>query len=116
VSVELAAKETHNIPRKLADGRFHDELELHFADEERFFLIKLWKHKCPCFQCPVLQKKMIDGKFRYRVSCQDAEKLELQIAVELGFPSATHQDPTPWLSSSKQAIAHWKVLNKLLGP
>jgi hypothetical protein len=112
MSLELTVAETHNFPRTLPPS-VEEHAEFHFPDEWRFIFLSLWeKFKCPCFGEPVLERKWVEGKLQYRVFCRDSEENTTGIALALRYPS-NHQESTPWMPSSKDAIAHWKVVRAL---
>lgn len=90
------------------------QIELPITNEDRLHDIAegLWsRYRCICGNAAIVQKR----KNQFRVCCR---------FVALGSPGdlrkvgdgSKHSEPTPWLSSSPDAIQHWKVVCLLNRP
>lgn len=90
------------------------QMELAMPDEERALTILKYP-SCSCGYNAAVVRKLDEstGRPKYRVECSTTA-LNQRLVDIYGNPTCmTHEDPTPWLKSSADAVQHWKLVRAL---
>lgn len=93
--------------------------ELHLPDERRRFTLAPSMPGCSCGHQAALERGFVareeGGGFQqsFRVCCSLQASGGLSAADDGWLYQGVHTEATPWLSSPKEAVQHWRVVAAL---
>lgn len=83
-------------------------------DEDR--ALTILKHSpCSCGANAAVVRMKDDetGRPMYRVECSTTALFQRRVDIYGNPTCMTHEEPTPWLKSSADAVQHWKMIHLL---